>query len=117
MLEALLGFHKTTRVITVQSGQKQQDGCVTAIVFATSHLDVGSTCVDELRGVLRDHANFVFGHKLLNGHARERPIDVQAFGKDRWSNQLVFRGFLVQLLICVLVEENKVVRLLLNLFE
>lgn len=46
-------------------------------------LDIGSTRVNELRGVLRYHANLVLGHEFFDGHTCKGAIDMQTFGKDR----------------------------------
>lgn len=65
--------------------------------------------------MLLHHANFVLRHKFLDGLAGERTVDVQTLSEDRRSNKFVLRHFLVQLIVSVLVEKNKVVGLLLDL--
>ncbi len=81
----------------------------------TTRLNVGSTSVDKLGGVLLNHANLILRHKLLDGLARKRPVDVKALGENRRCDQLVLRNFLVQLIVGVLIEENEIVRFLFHL--
>jgi hypothetical protein len=65
--------------------------------------------------VLGDHADFVFCHQLLDRLARKGSINVQALGKDRWCDKLELRHLLVELVVCVLIKENEVGRLLARL--
>ncbi len=78
-------------------------------------LNVGRSSVDELRRVLRHHADLVLRHQLLDRHAGERAVDMQTLAQNRRRDKLVLWHFLVQLVVGVLVEQNKVVRLLLHL--
>lgn len=78
-------------------------------------LNVSGAGVDELRGMLGNHADLILCHQLLDRHTSKRSVDMQSLRQDGRSDQLILRGFLVQLLVSVLVEKDQVVRLLLNL--
>lgn len=65
--------------------------------------------------MLRYHADLVLGHQLLDSHACKGSVDVETLRKHGRRNQLVLGHLLVQLLIRILVKEDKVVRFLLDL--
>lgn len=65
--------------------------------------------------MLRHHTDLILGHQLLDSHTSEGAIDVQTLSEHRWCDELVLWRFFVQLLVCVLVKQHKVVGLLLNL--